>query len=89
MVRDISLGGRKQVSDLVSQFFNLLKFRQISLAAIEKVAILIQECRYVTLQILDLEIAWWFVASRYFHSWLCCRGFFLFNKRHAPRSLLR
>ena len=49
MIRHISLGGLEQISDLVSHFFDLLKFRQIGLAAIEEVAILVQECRYVAL----------------------------------------
>ena len=89
MIRHISLGGLEQISDLVSHFFDLLKFREIGLAAIEEVAVLVQECRYVALQILDLEIAWLFVARGCFPFLLCCLGFFLFNKRHAPRLLLR
>jgi len=89
MIRHISLGGLEQISDFVSHFFDLLKFRQISLAAIEELAILVQECRYVALQILDLEIAWRFVVRGYFSFFLCCLSFFFFNKRHAPRPLLR
>jgi len=89
MIRHICLGGLEQISDLVSHFFDLLKFREIGLAAIEEVAILVQECRYVALQILDLEVAWRFVASWCFTFLLCCRGFFLLNKWHAPRPFLR
>jgi len=89
MIRHIILGGLEQISDFVSHFFDLLKFRHISLAAIEEVAILVQECRYVALQILDLEIARRFVVRGYFLFLLCCLGFFFFNKRHAPRPLLR
>ena len=89
MIRHISLGGLEQISDFVSHFFDLLKFREIGLAAIEEVAILAQECRYVALQILDLEIAWRFVVRGYFPFFLCCLSFFFFNKRYAPRPLLR
>lgn len=88
MIRHLSLGGLEQISDLVSHFFDLLKFREIGLAAIEEVAILIQECRYVALQILDLKIAWHFVVRGCFPFLLCCLCFFLLNKRHAPRPLL-
>ena len=56
MIRHIGLGGLEQISDLVSHFFDLLKFVQIGLAAIEEVAILAQERRYVILQVLDFEI---------------------------------
>jgi len=56
MIRHIGLGGLEQISDLVSHFFDLLKFVQIGFAAIEEVAILPQECRNVSLQILDFEI---------------------------------
>jgi len=49
MIRHIRLGGLEQISDLVSHCFDLLKFVQIGLAAIEEVAILAQECRYVGL----------------------------------------
>ena len=56
MIRHISLCGLEQLSNFVSQFFKLLKFCQIGLAAIEEVAILVQECRYIVLQILDFEI---------------------------------
>ncbi len=88
MIRHISLGRVEQISDLVSHFFDLLKLRQIGLAAIEEVAILVQERRYVALQILDLEVAWEFVASRCLTFLLCCPGFFLLNKWHALRPLL-
>ena len=87
MIRHISLGGLEQISDLVSHFFDLLKFREIGLAAIEEVAILIQECRYVALQIFDLEVAWRFVARGCFPFLLCCRGFFLLNERYASRPV--
>jgi len=56
MVRYIRLSGLEQISDLVSHFFDLLKFRQIGLAAIEEAAILAQERRYVILQVFDFEI---------------------------------
>ena len=56
MIRHIRLCGLEQLSNFVSQFFKLLKFRQISLAAIEEVAILVQERRYIVLKILDFEI---------------------------------
>lgn len=64
MIREISLSGREQIPDLVSHFFDLLKFRKVGLATIEKLAILVQECRDVALQIFDLEVAWRFVAKR-------------------------
>lgn len=56
MIRHISLGGLEQISDLISHCFDLLKFVQIGLAAIEELAIFAQECRYVSLQVLDFEI---------------------------------
>ena len=56
MIRHISLCGLEQLSNFVSQFFNLLKFCEIGLAAIEEMAILVQERRYIVLKILDLEI---------------------------------
>jgi len=89
MIRYIGLGGFEQISDLVSHFFDLLKFREIGLAAIEEVAILVQKRRYVALQILDFEVAWRLVARGCSPFLLCCHGFFIFNKRHAPRPLLR
>lgn len=89
MIGYISLGVLDQTSDLVSQFFDLLKFREIGLAAIEEVAILAQECRHVALQILDLEVSWRFVARGCFTFLLYCLGFFLLDKRHASRPLLR
>ena len=89
MIRHLSLGGLEQISDLVSHFFDLLKFREIGLAAMEEAAILIQECRYVALQILDLEIAWRIVVCGCFPFLLCCLGFFLLDKWHASRLLLR
>ena len=89
MIRQIGLGGLEQISDLVSHFFDLLKFREIGLAAIEEIAILIQECRYVALKIFNLEVAWWFVARRRFSFLFYRPGSFLFKKRHAPRSLFR
>ena len=87
MIRHFSLGGLEQISDLISHFFDLLKFREIGLAAIEEFAILVQEYRYVTLQILDLEIAWRFVVRGCFRFLLCCLSFFLLNKWHASRFL--
>ena len=89
MIRHLSLGGLEQISDLVSHFFDLLKFREIGLAAIEEDAILVQEYRYVTLQILDLEIAWRFVDRECFRFLICCLSFFLLNKWHASRLLFR
>ena len=71
MIRHIGLGGLEQISDLVSHFFDLLKFVQIGLAAIEEAAILGQECRYVILQILDFKFVRRFVASRFFPFLLC------------------
>ena len=56
MIRQIILGGLEQISDLVSHVFDLLKFVQIGLAAIEELAILAQECRHISLQVLDFEI---------------------------------
>ena len=41
MIREISLSGREQIPDLVSHFFDLLKFCKVGLAAIEKLAILV------------------------------------------------
>ncbi len=83
MIRHIGLGGLEQISDLVSHLFDLLKFREVCFAAIEELAILVQECRNVALQILDLEIAWRFVARECFSFLLCCLGFLLLNKRRA------
>ena len=83
MIRHIGLGGLKQISDLVSHLFDLLKLREIGLAAIEELAIRIQERRHIALQILDLEVAWRFVARGCFPFLLCCPGFFLLNKRRA------
>ena len=89
MIRHFSLDGLEQISDLISHFFDLLKFREIGLAAIEEDAILVQEYRYVTLQILDLEIAWRCVVRGCFCFLLCCLSFFLLNKWHASRFLFR
>ena len=83
MIRHIGLGGLEQISDLVAHLFDLLKFREICLAAIEELAILVQECRYVALQILDLEVAWRFVAREGLPFLLCYLCFLLLNKRRA------
>ena len=56
MIREISLSGREQIPDLVSHLFDLLKFRKVGFAAIKKLAILVQKCRHVALQIFDLEV---------------------------------
>ena len=89
MIRHLSLGRLEQISDFISHFFDLLKFREIGLAAIEEFAILVQEYRYVILQILDLEIAWRFVVRGCFRFLLCCLSFFLLNKWHTSRLLFR
>jgi len=87
MVGELVLCGFQEFPYLIPQFFNLLKFCEISFAAIEELAILAQEGRHVALKILDLEIARRFVARGCFPFLLCWPGFFLLNKRHAPWPL--
>ena len=89
MIRDIGLGGLEEIADFISHYFYLREFREVSFAAVEEAAILVQECRYVALQILDLEITWRSVVCGCFRFLLYCPSFFLLNKRHAPRPLLR
>ena len=79
----------EKLSNFVSQICNLLKFREIGLAAIEEAAIFIQECGHVALQILHLEIAGRLFVPRHFPFLFDALNVFLFNERHTSGALRR
>lgn len=62
MIRELPLCGFQELRDFFSQICDPLEFFGVCLATTEKLTIFTQKCRYVALQILDLEVARRFLA---------------------------
>lgn len=57
MVRHLRLDRGEEIAQIVAQRFHLPKFSEIGFAAFEKVPVLLEELRYVVLQVVDFEVA--------------------------------
>lgn len=78
------MSGRQQLVDLVAQHLDVAKLVEISLTAIEKSVILVEETSDLVLEVVDIEIPPRFVAGIF-----VCLVFILFYERHATWSLSR